>query len=128
MVFEILNIVITNHYACLCKISNCSGDRKLGFLKPKKLRAVFVNSNFAARRSVAARRCACFFYHYCVDSTIIININVKNSVYHKQAQRRAATDRLAAKLELTKTALNSLGFKNPNFRSPEQLEILHRQA
>ena len=46
----------------------------------------------------------------------------------KQAQRRAATDRLAAKLELTKAAFNFLGFKNPNFRSPEQLEILHRHA
>ena len=60
LVFEILKVVSTNHYAYLCKISSCSGDRKLGFLKPKKLKAVFVNSNFAARRSVAARRCACF--------------------------------------------------------------------
>ena len=54
---KILNTVSPNQYACLCKISSCSGDRKLGFLKPKKLRAV--NSDFAARRSVAARRCAC---------------------------------------------------------------------
>ena len=47
----------------------------------------------------------------------------------KQAQRRAATDRIAAKLELTKTVFNFLGFKKkPNFRSPEQLEILHRHA
>ena len=37
LVFEILNVVSTNHYACLCKISSCSGDRKLGFLKRKKL-------------------------------------------------------------------------------------------
>ena len=64
LVFEILNIKSTNHYACHCKISSCSGDRKLGFLKPKKLKAAFVNSNFAARRSVAARRCACFNYNF----------------------------------------------------------------
>ena len=44
----------------------------------------------------------------------------------KQAQRRAATDRLAAKSELT--ALNFLGFKNPNFRSPKEFEILQRYA
>ena len=46
----------------------------------------------------------------------------------QQAQRRAATDRLAAKLELTKTSFNFLCFKNPNFRSPEKHEILHRHA
>ena len=33
----------------------------------------------------------------------------------RQAQRRAATDRLAANLELTKTAFNFLGFKHPTF-------------
>ena len=60
MLFKILNIVSTNHYTCLCKIPCYSGDRKLGFLKRKKLKAVCVNSNFAARRSLPARRCACF--------------------------------------------------------------------
>ena len=52
----------------------------------------------------------------------------RNNNKKKQAQRRAATDRLAAKLELTKTSFNFLCFKNPNFRSPEKHEILHRHA
>merc|ERR1712240_120769 len=62
----------------------------------------------------------------CTSFKIMYNMIYRKKI--KQAQRRAATDRLAAKLELTKTALNFLGFKNPNFRSPEQFEILHRHA
>ena len=64
LVFGILNEVSTKHNACLCKISSCSGDRKLGFLKLKKFKAVFVNPTFGARRSVAARRCSCYTVAY----------------------------------------------------------------
>ena len=40
-VFQILNVVNTNHYAYLCKISSCYGDRKLRFLKPKNFKICF---------------------------------------------------------------------------------------
>ena len=93
-VVENLNIVGTNHNACLCKISSCSGNRKLGFSKPKRLKAVFVNSNFAARRFVAARRCACFYYflglHNRCFCILLLSCNMKKislSCYHAEFTR-----------------------------------------
>jgi hypothetical protein len=46
-VFETLKVVSTNHYAFFCKISSCSGDRKLVFLKPKEFKHCFLLPYFS---------------------------------------------------------------------------------
>ena len=53
LVFETLNIVGTNHYAYLCKISSCFGYRKLVFLKPKKFKHCFCCRIFLIVRSLS---------------------------------------------------------------------------
>ena len=56
--FQILNVVSTNHFQNFCKILSCSGDRKLEFLEPKKLKScfftVFLKNYWANRHQLLA--------------------------------------------------------------------------